>query len=236
MASEYLKWLARNEKPEEKRELTPKEKRRNWWHYHKWHVLIAVILFGIVCDIGWNTLGPGKTVPDCQVAYVGANVLPEDTVTALEASLSSLCGDLNGDGKERVQLVQYATSGDSAYSSGVLLMADLLECESYLFLLDDPAWFQRSYHSLCRLDGSLPEKDDYGTEDVCVQWDHCPVLANLDLGNYTYSVLGQSVSGSSQELVSGLSVARRGFWTEKTVLNPDGCNAFWETLTEGAIS
>ena len=62
------------------------------------------------------------------------------------------------------------------------------------------------------------------------------MLANLDLGNYSYRVLDQTISGSSQELVRGLSVARRGFWTEKTVLNPEGCDAFWETLTEGAIS
>ena len=36
MAGEYVRWLARNEKPREKRELSPEEKRRNWWAYHKW--------------------------------------------------------------------------------------------------------------------------------------------------------------------------------------------------------
>ena len=234
MSSKYYEWLARNEKPAPERELTPAEKRRNWWHYYKWHVLVAAILLGIVCDIGWNLLS--SKAPDCQVAYVGANLLPEDTVAALEASLSGLCGDLNGDGKEQVQLVQYVTSGDSAYSSGVLLTSDILECESYLFLLEDPAWFQESFHSLRRLDGSLPEQEDRKAEGTWVLWEQCPVLANLDLGNYSYRVLDQTISGSSQELVRGLSVARRGFWTEKTVLNPEGCDAFWETLTEGAIS
>ena len=41
MASEYHKWIARNEKPEEKRQLTKEEKWKNWWYYHKWHVVIA---------------------------------------------------------------------------------------------------------------------------------------------------------------------------------------------------
>lgn len=236
MASEYLKWKARDVKPEEKRELAPKEKRKNWWYYHKWHVLIGLVLLGILCDIGWNALGLGEVIPDCQIAYVGANALPDDTVTALEASLSELCGDLNGDGRACVRLVQYATSGDGVAASEVLLMSDLLDCESYLFLLQNPAQFQRSYHILCCLDGSLPAGDDYTTENVCLSWEQCPVLANIELGNYSYSVLGKTAEGSSRELVSGLYLARRGFWTEKTVANLDGCAAFWKTLTEEAIS
>ena len=35
MAGEYVRWLARVVKPAEKKELTPEEKRRNWWAYHK---------------------------------------------------------------------------------------------------------------------------------------------------------------------------------------------------------
>ena len=37
MASEYWKWKFKDVRPEEKRELTPEEKRKNWWHYHRWH-------------------------------------------------------------------------------------------------------------------------------------------------------------------------------------------------------
>lgn len=115
-------------------------------------------------------------------------------------------------------------------------MSDLLNCESYLFLLEVPEQFQRSYHSLSRLDGSLPDKDDYTTTNVCLAWEQCPVLTELDLGGYAFNVLGQTVEGSSQELVSGLYIARRGFWTDKTVPNAEGCAVFWETLTEGANS
>ena len=44
MASEYLKWKYRDVKPRETKELTPAEKRKNWWHYHKWHILTGVVL------------------------------------------------------------------------------------------------------------------------------------------------------------------------------------------------
>ena len=45
MASEYLLKKAKEEaKPEEIHTMTKSEKRRNWWDYHKWHVVIAAVL------------------------------------------------------------------------------------------------------------------------------------------------------------------------------------------------
>lgn len=34
MASEYLKWKYRDVKPDQTVELTPRQKRANWWYYH----------------------------------------------------------------------------------------------------------------------------------------------------------------------------------------------------------
>ena len=115
-------------------------------------------------------------------------------------------------------------------------MADLLECESYFFLLENPEWFQANYHSLCYLDGSLPEDGDYATDGIFLAWSDCPALAGMELGGYSYDLLGETVEGDSGELVSKLYLARRGFWTEKTAAYPDGCAALWEKLTEGAVS
>jgi len=238
MASEYLKWLARNEKPEEPRVLTKKEKRQNWWYYHKWHVAIGVLLLAILGSIVWNALT--QTEPDYQVAYVGANILPDDTVTALEACLASLGEDLNGDGSVIVQLVQYASSSETdagvAASAEVQLMADIVECDSYFFLLEDPEQFQHSYRVLRRLDGTLPDDNDPSAEGTYLSWSSCPVLAQTDLGQYAYPLMGETITGSSNELLSRLFIARRGFWTEKTAPYPAGCEALWEIITEGAVS
>lgn len=239
MASEYLKWKFRDEKREEQRELTPEEKRKNWWHYHKWHVAIAVVLAGIGVNLVCHALGFGQTKPDYQVAYVGENALPDDTAAAIENVFAALGEDLNGDGLVTVRLNQYPTTGaDSgmAVSSEVTLMGDLLECESYFFLLEDPASFQMAYRSLSLLDGSLPEEGDYSADGTYLPWENCPVLAGAELGDYSYQVLGETVSGSSGELVSGLFLARRGFWTEKDAPYPEGCDALWNRLTEGAVS
>lgn len=239
MASEYLKWKYREEKPEEKRELTREERRKNWWHYHKWHVAVGVVLAGIGVNLVCRALGVGQVRPDYQVAYVGENALPGGTAAAIEEAFAALGEDLNGDGRVTVRLNQYPTAGADpgmAAASQATLMADILEGESYFFLLEDPERFQANYRSLCRLDGSLPEEGDYSAQGTYLPWTGCPVLAELELGDYSEQVLGKTVTGSSDELVSGLYLARRGFWTEKNTPALEGCGALWNRLTEGAVS
>lgn len=238
MASEYLKKKYQDVKPEIKRDLTPAEKRKNWWHYYKWHVVAGAGLLAILGSIAWNALHQVR--PDYRIAYVGANALPDDTAAAVEACFAALGEDLNGDGSVLVQLVQYAASGDidaeATAAAEVKLLADLMECETYFFLLEDPERFQRNYHILRRLDGSLPEDGGNSAEGTYLAWDQCPVLAQMELGEYAYPLLGGTASGSSNELVTGLYVARRGFWTEKSAPHPEGCEALWNKLTEGAVS
>lgn len=237
MASEYLKWKYKDIKPEEKAELTPAEKRKNWWFYHKWHLLAALVLLAIAGNIIWNALT--REEPDYKIAYVGEYALPDDTVAALEAGFAALGEDLNGDGKTTAALIQYVSSVEDASAAAaaeVSLMGDILECESYFFLLDDPAEFQKAYHTLSLTDGSLPPEADLSAEGTYFAWEKCPILADMELGDYSYSLMGETVSGHSQDMVSGLYFARRGFWTEKSAAYPEGCAALWDKLTEGAVS
>ena len=239
MASEYLKWKYRDVKPDEKpAPLTPAEKRANWWHYNKWLVLGALVLALALGDILWHVLGIGVVKPDYEIAYVGAAPLPEDTAAALQAALAGLGSDCNGDGKTVVQLNQYVSGGedaaDYAYASVTRLMGDMDQCESYFFLLDDAEKFQRDYQLLRLLDGRLPDEAGAAGGAFALRWTDCPALTGLDLGTYTQTVLGEEVTGDSQERMGGLYIARRGFWTEKTCAYPDACDGLWETLTEGA--
>lgn len=242
MASEYLKWKYRDVKPDPPpRPLTGKEKWKNWWDYHKWHVVIALVLLAALGNILGHALGIGKTEPDCQIAYVGSAALPTDTAAALEKELAALCGDLNGDGQAMVTIRQYVSSSSGedadsvyyAYAAEVALTADLESCGSSIFILEDPEAFQRSYHALCLPDGSLPANDS-SAEGTSLPWNACPVLRLLPLGGYEERSLGGTIRGDSQERLSGLYIARRGYWTEKTVKNADGCAALWEAIIEGA--
>lgn len=256
LASEYLKWKYRDVEPDKPIVYTPKQKAANWWHYHKWHLVIGAALIICAADIGTRALGIGEVSPDYQIAYVGENPLPEDTVTSLENALAELGSDANGDGRVVVKVNQYASgSGEAqtaagkdlpaaenndsagyAYAAEVTMLADLEDCESYFFLLDKPEEFQRDYQVLRRLDGTLPENGDRDYENCYLSWTDCPTLCSLPLGEYTEEFLGQSASGDSQELLSGLFLARRGFWSEKTSANIASCDALWEAITKGALS
>lgn len=237
MASAYLKWKYRDVKPSEKAApLTARERRANWWYYHKWYVLAGLALALLLGDILWHVLGIGVAEPDYQFAYVGRDPLPADAAAALQDALAQLGQDCNGDGRTVVQLNQYATGGegsaDYAYASYTRLMVDLEQCNSYFFLLDDPASFQRDYQILRRLDGTLPE--DGGTDGgaVAVPWSGCPALTSLALGAYARG----ETAGDCQELLRGLYLARRGFWTERTVAHPAECDSLWALLTQGSAA
>lgn len=240
MASEYLKWKYRDVRPDKPVELTPKQKRLNWWHYHKWHVVLGVTVVAVAVYLLTRALGFWEVKADYQVAYVGSAALPEDTVNALETALAELGTDCSGDGRVVVRLNQYVmgdSAGDGAmyaYAGGAMLMADLNSCDSYFFLLEDPEAFQKNYQVLRRLDGTLPGDTDRDYESCWLLWEDCPVLRNLSLGEYAENLLGQELRGDSQELLSGLSVARRGFWTDKTSPYSGGCDALWDIMTKGS--
>ena len=113
MASEYLKWKYRDVQPDEPLVLSNKERFVNWWHYHKWLVLLGALLLGLGVYLIANALGFGKTSPDVQFAFVGSSPLPEDTVAQLKEKLTAYAEDVNADGKIIVQINQYpANSND----------------------------------------------------------------------------------------------------------------------------
>lgn len=247
MAGEYFRWKYRDVKPEEKRELTKAEKRRNWWDYHKWHVVLGIVAVLCLGSMVWSFLRIGQVRPDYQIAYVGATALPDDTVAALEAAFSELGEDLNGDGRTVVTLHQYVTYADllqqeggagsdeimQAQMSMVSLIADIDARDSFFFLLDDPDGFQQSYAVLSYPDGIFPEGERTSAYGTYLSWAECPVLSGLELGSYSQNILGTEITGNNQELLSHLYIARRGFRANEGCDHLEGCEALWAKLRAG---
>jgi hypothetical protein len=50
---------------------------------------------------------------------------------------------------------------------------------------------------------------------------------------YTSTVLGQSISGENQELLSNLYLGRRCFYEEKRTAHADECAQLWNLLLGG---
>lgn len=238
MASEYLKYKFKDLRREEPAALSPTARWKNWWHYHKWYFIVGGVLLLIILDIGGNIVRQFTDAPDYRIAYIGSGSLPEDTAQAIERGFAGLGEDLNGDGRVSVKLTQYVTTGGSdaevAAATEVLIMGDVLECDSYFFLLDDPAAFQRKYHCLAMTDGSLPDDGDLSAQGTAFPWAKCPALTAMELGAYSYESLGETFSGESRDIMEPLYIAHRGFWTEDTCAYPEGCGALWDKLTEGA--
>ena len=82
----------------------------------------------------------------------------------------------------------------------------------------------------------LPQSDaDNDWWNMVYHWDDCPVLAGLDLGDYTSDAV-QNDSGSSQELLSHYYIGIRGAWTKDAADLLSGGEALWQALTAGAVS
>lgn len=214
------------------------KKWKNWWYYYKWYVLCGIVLLGIIINVVGSRLGLWTKTPDFQIAYVGRSQLPADTVSALEQAFTSLASDFNGDGEVIVKVNQYINGigGDDPeasyyeYASEISLIGDISDCESYFFLLEDPDEFQREFQLLALPDGTCPDDTDYSTEDKVIPWAACPPLAGMELGTYSSSILGEKITGSNQELLSGLFIGRRCFFTDSITKHADKCSTLWDTL------
>ena len=229
-------------KPRKQRQYSRRERWANWWDYNlKWVIILGIAAaFVGYCFIGQYFL---TTHADYNVAVVAPHYLPEATQTALQDALAAYGEDRNGDGKVVVKLNVYTMNFGSDDSDAYLDMAgttklstDIQGALSSIFILYDPAGFQSTTGTLRYLDGSLPQSDaDNDWWNMVYHWDDCPVLAGLDLGDYTSDAV-QNDSGSSQELLSHYYIGIRGAWTKDADdLLSDG-EALWQALTAGAVS
>lgn len=217
-----------------------KERIRNWFYYYKWWILLVFLILVAALRLIWQNVT--RLQPDYQIAYIGEAPLPDDTAHALESALSEFGEDLNGDNRVIFQLNQYPTASENASDDEILnqsawetqLMADLLRNDSYFFLLSDPDKFQSSYHVLAKLDGSIPDDSDHTGLDKVYRYADCPLLASLELGDYSEIVVGQNVTGDNKSLVEHLYIGRRFFRDETDVPYLNENNALWKKLTEGA--
>lgn len=239
MAGEYYRWLARDVVPEKKRELTPAEKRRNWWYYHKWHVVIALVCVVMLASVISDALYNSRNEPDYKIAFVGRSLLPEDTVDALEAAFANLGRDLNGNGKVQVEILEYQfydenadigpldmeASAERAYNASMLLMVNVETVESMIYLLEDPEIFAATYPVLTPVgEGG----------ELWYRWGDCPVLSGLELGTFEIPVVGGVAQGDNQLVMENICIACRGLWDDGSNEMTEGALELWAILTDGA--
>lgn len=231
--------------PPVQRKYTRRERWNNWWDYNlKWVLIIALVGgFFAYCLIGQYFF---TEQADYNVAVVTPYFMPEDTVNALQEQLALYGSDLNGDGKTVVTVNVYTVSygsADESESDAYLTMAgttklaaDVQGSLSSVYILYDPDGFEAATGTLRYLDGGLPVSGSDGDWwNMVYRWADCPVLAGLDLGDYSPDST-QNASGSSQEYMSRYYVGMRGAWNSGSAESIADGEVLWQALTEGAVS
>ena len=231
-----------NQTPEPPKQYTRREKAGNWWHYNRIVVIIVVVVLAILAGILYDMFG--RPEPDYTIGWVGDIDLPEDTAQALTDQLTAICDDRNGDGRVLVELAQFPynfrgeSTADASYQMAVItrLEGDLgTDDGCYIFLLQDPEGFENHTQVLQYLDGTLPAEDAEDWQNMVYRWSDCPVLAGLDLGDYTGVTTMDDVSGSSQDYLANVYIARRANRQDGANDYYNACDVLWQTLTEGAV-
>lgn len=217
---------------------------KNWWYYYKYYVICGIFFIGITFRFIGNALGFWEKSPDIQIAYIGKSEPSKDTITALEQAFSSISSDFNNDGEVIVKIHSYLSDIESSdpetayyeYGSEITLIGDITNCESYFFLMEDPESFQKKYHILASSDGSCPDDLDNSVQDKVIAWQNCPTLSNIELGSYSTTTLGQTLSGNNQEILSKLFLGRRCFYTDNKSENFAECSQLWDYLIKSSTS
>lgn len=190
------------EKKAEEEVRTKRGKWDNFWYYHKWHVVIGIVVAAVVIGSVVSSL---KTVrPDYSVGLISATAYPSDVTDQLGDEIAKYGTDLNHDGKVTVQVNLYqiadqiassAAGGSGASSAAapqvdpqmaaayqVKLAGDISAGTSMIFLTDEKSFLQQEKagdHIFAYTDGSTPKDGatDYGRMRAPIS--KCPKLKNL---------------------------------------------------------
>ncbi|MEG1380929.1 MAG: hypothetical protein RSC73_01685 [Ruthenibacterium sp.] len=199
--------------PEEKHEMTPKQKRDNWWFYHKWPLIISLAAIVLVGWLGYDILT--NVQPDYQVALMGEQMLPTGVVESLEANLPQFCDDRNGDGKVAVAVVEYTLQDgenvdpNTRMANMTRLMADAQSGESMIFLTKKPELYAKEYGIFADNDGKTLPEGSAPTENFGILWKDCPQLTALQLGDITG--FDGTKLGTVQDFLSDYKLLRRAY-------------------------
>lgn len=204
--------------------MTRREKATNWWYYHKWAVISAVIVLIMLIPVFKNWFGIGVVEPDYQIAVITAAGISEETADELSDAVAELGEDLNGDGEIVVEVKRYTTgAGDRetvmyfAYASSITIQADIAENESHFFLIDDPERFQIAYQILADSDGKLPADDDFDAEGRF-----------LPMGD-----LRLKLSNAAKEELAPFFMGQRGYYREEEIPYLSEYHQIWKKMTGG---
>ena len=172
-------------------DLTPAQRRDNWWRYHWLHVLCVTLAVIALLGVAWERAH--REEYDASVALVTRYAVTPEETASLRAALEAVCPDYNGDGRvcvgiNAIQIDYTSTDLDDAAIQVMTTSVDKLNSDFYtrqsgLFLLDDPENFQDSHQALTYLDGSLPPENAMDWENMTRPFTDWPGGGSVEVVN-----------------------------------------------------
>lgn len=89
----------------EKKDLSPKDKRKNFWFYHKWHIVIVLVVLIFAALLAKDFFS--RVDPDYEIGLLAQDSYPEEALNQLQDALAQKGKDLNNDGQVIVRVNQY---------------------------------------------------------------------------------------------------------------------------------
>lgn len=132
-------------------QLLPKLK--NFWYYHKFHLLIAAAAVAVVI---YSFIPGSEQDYDYRIGIVSALPCSDERLEKISARIAAAGRDINSDGGIKVALNSYAVDMESEdpnagymnYEKVAALDADLVGKVSGLYLLEAPEAFQQATDGL----------------------------------------------------------------------------------------
>ncbi len=168
---------------------TPREKRKNWWYYHKGPLVVGLLVLAVLFSIFFSIFS--KVQPDYSVGVMTSYTMPESGRKELERRLAEYADDRNGDGRVVVNVVCYTFSASTPSTPEALqqqqaavarFAGDVLANESMIFFHNEEAFafMQEDFSGFYRYnDGaSMPDTaSDY--ENAMIPWKEIPALSDF---------------------------------------------------------
>lgn len=167
--------------------VTGKDKRKNWWYYHKVHLLVGIIVVGLVGSFIYSMVT--KVNPDYTIGLLTSYSMPSNGLDQLEKCITPYADDRNGDGQVVVTVVNYVYSDDAdadatqQQAAVVRFLADASSNTCMIYLHDQEAFDALSRSDFGGLfqynDGTAMPEDADDFENAMLSWDEIPALAKF---------------------------------------------------------
>ena len=162
---------------------TPHKKAENFWYYHKWHILAALMAVIVLCFMVHDFLSPKV---DYEIGMITSKYYPQEVVTLLEDNIAKYAEDLNGDGRVIVRINPYAITSDIddpelRLANQVKLDSDLASGISLLFITDEDSFLTQQERSsmFATTEGIAPQTDSVNQEQMRIPIPKLKALSNL---------------------------------------------------------